>query len=215
MTSPMQRAYWHTLQQAVAAFITLLRKHHEKNWSEILANVLPQIAAHEPKAARDILSLYGGMGSLNDLWLCAGNGHVNVSAPVDVAEANEQASAYRMAIATAAGALFNLSLNIPDGEGGWCCPVCGHAGDLSQSYDAKGGIIGRGICRCCLWEPGFDDDLKASADAQTTVRLSLLMYREQWHNLGCPWRGNSESRPEFWDPTPQMAALKKVAPQVF
>ena len=51
------------------------------------------------------------------------------------------------------------ALNIR-GEDGFLCPVCGWPGTFSgDSYDPRlGGLIGTGICACCHFEPGYDDD---------------------------------------------------------
>ncbi len=97
------------------------------------------------------------------------------------------------------------------------CPACGLAGYFkAQSWDANGaGVIGTGICPCCLFEPGFDDDPAASADALTTVRASTLHYRRQWIAMGMPWRGDDDdrfSRPKGWNAEGQLAELSQAEP---
>ncbi len=95
------------------------------------------------------------------------------------------------------------------------CPSCGLPGYFTtQSWDTHGrGVIAYGICPCCFYEPGFDDDPAASADAQPTVRASVLHYREKWIARGMPWCGNDDywlTKPADWNPADQLAALQRV-----
>jgi hypothetical protein len=97
------------------------------------------------------------------------------------------------------------------------CPSCGLPGYFTaQSWDADGkGVIGTGICPCCFYEPGFDDDPGASAEAQPTVRASILHYRAKWIASGMPWRGNDDNwltKPANWNPAAQLEALYDAEP---
>jgi hypothetical protein len=65
-----------------------------------------------------------------------------------------------------------LQFNVFDEVGNLLCPCCGLIDQFSSpNYDARGGLIGSGICAACFWEPGFDDDPMASADAGPTIIL--------------------------------------------
>ncbi len=95
------------------------------------------------------------------------------------------------------------------------CPSCGLPGYFdATAWNADGrGIIASGICPCCFYEPGFDDDPTASANAMPTVRASILHYRAKWITMGMPWRGNDDywlTRPPDWNPVAQLAALAPV-----
>lgn len=104
--------------------------------------------------------------------------------------------------------------NVCDEEGHLLCPSCGfpHFAD-EPAYDEKGGLVGVTICSCCLWEPGFDDDPAASADAGFTILGSLQRYRRK---LGRPltWQGRIVERPSDWDGERQLSYLFEVAPYV-
>jgi hypothetical protein len=108
-----------------------------------------------------------------------------------------------------------LRFNIFDGAGQILCPCCGLAGQFSYPpYDARGGSLGCGICACCMWEPGFDDDPGASAGAKPTIKASLVGYRTLWIEQGHPWRAETFSAPHGWSPTDQCAALLRLAPHL-
>ncbi len=105
--------------------------------------------------------------------------------------------------------------NIRDAAGRLLCPACGFPDFASHAaYDERGGIIGRTICPCCLWEPGFDDDMRASADALGTIIASLLAYRMRWGGP-CEWRGREGERPADWDGQQQLDRLRELAPHLF
>jgi hypothetical protein len=93
-----------------------------------------------------------------------------------------------------------LALNVLNDNGNYLCPCCGLSGQFSAPpYEARGGIIGSGICGACLWEPGFDDDPLASAVAEPTVLGSLLSYRAEWIAAGSLWLTTTKhKRPEGW-----------------
>jgi hypothetical protein len=99
------------------------------------------------------------------------------------------------------------------------CPACGLPGCFTDaSWDEQGrGAIGIGICPCCFYEPGFDDDPAASADAQPTALASIRHYRAKWVTMGMPWRGNDDywlTKPEGWDPAAQLQTLFETEPDL-
>ena len=151
-----------------------------------------------------------GMAGILDLSICRWNGH-------DIAEADEDAigvelSALRSAVIPDVQRLENLLFNVADPDGGFLCPVCGCSGDFDgAAFDEAGGVIGCGICRCCLYEPGFDDDPAASAEAKQTVYQSVNAYRDTWRGAGSPWRGMIDRLPRGWDAERQLAHLFTVA----
>ena len=103
--------------------------------------------------------------------------------------------------------------NIRDEAGNLLCPCCGFAGfSRAPAYDATGGVIGRAICPCCLWEPGFDDDAAASTHAASTILESLKAYR-RGHNFR-QFKGRLDERPVNWDGDRQLEALFRLAPHV-
>jgi hypothetical protein len=104
-------------------------------------------------------------------------------------------------------------LAIQDKSGRFLCPVCGHAGTFDgHCFDERGGVIGSGICPCCFYEPGFDDDPMASAKAKATPIESIKAYRADWISDEMPWRSPNVPAPEGWDPLHQLKALLKIAP---
>jgi len=74
------------------------------------------------------------------------------------------------------------------------------------------GRIGTGICCCCYFEPGFDDEPGNSPDAKSTVLDSILAYRRAWVDEGMPWRCDIHERPEGWDPIKQLDRLLELLP---
>jgi hypothetical protein len=98
-------------------------------------------------------------------------------------------------------------------DGKYLCPVCGHSGAFNgRHFTTHGGLIGSGICFCCHFEPGFDDDPLASAAAKATVPDSIRCYRDDWIKVGQPWRGQISLQPENWNADYQLAALFAQAP---
>jgi hypothetical protein len=103
--------------------------------------------------------------------------------------------------------------SIQDKSGHFLCPVCGHGGTFgAHSFDERGGVIGSGICPCCLFEPGFDDDQGASAKAKATALQSIKHYRAEWIGEGMPWRSGRVPQPAGWGGPGQLANLLKIAP---
>ena len=102
--------------------------------------------------------------------------------------------------------------NVIDEAGRLLCPCCGWPDYVDKpAYTHFGGVSGSGICACCLWEPGFDDDPLASADALSTPLQSVRKYRHKfWSNK--VWRGRQSEKPEAWNPSAQIEALLKMAP---
>lgn len=104
--------------------------------------------------------------------------------------------------------------NVRDASGFLLCPACGFPGYARHpAYNEVRGLIGICCCPCCLWEPGFDDDARASAAAQTTIIASLRAYRARWCDE-MPWRGKASARPANWDGQAQLARLFELAPHV-
>jgi hypothetical protein len=98
-------------------------------------------------------------------------------------------------------------------DGKYLCPACGFAAVFCGShFDSRGGVIGSGICFCCMFEPGFDDDPMASAGAKATVPDSIRSYRDDWIIEGKPWRGQSPYQPERWNAEDQLQKLFAQAP---
>lgn len=111
--------------------------------------------------------------------------------------------------------LMKASLfNICDESGDYLCPACGFPGYFNgTSYDERGGNAGTGICPCCHWEPGFDDDPAVSRNAKPTILGSLQAYRSGWS--GSPaWSGRPDEIPEGWDGAAQLTHLFEIAPYV-
>jgi hypothetical protein len=104
--------------------------------------------------------------------------------------------------------------NIHDKSGRLLCPACGLPGYFGlPAYDERGGIIGMGICPCCFWEPGFDDDIGASVSAKPTILESLRAYRASWA-VSFSWQGKDCLRPADWDGKAQLKALLELAPHL-
>jgi hypothetical protein len=96
--------------------------------------------------------------------------------------------------------------------GRFLCPVCGHAGAFDgHCFDERGGVIGSGICPFCIYEPGFDDDPMASANAKVTPIESIKAYRADWIAHGKPWRSQNVPAPEGWDALHHLKALLNIA----
>jgi hypothetical protein len=108
-----------------------------------------------------------------------------------------------------------LRFNIFDDAGQILCPCCGLAGQFNYPpYDAHGGIIGCGICACCMWEPGFDDHPGASALAQPTILASVRVYRLAWATAGYPWMATAYAAPPGWEPQATLATLFGLSPRL-
>jgi hypothetical protein len=111
--------------------------------------------------------------------------------------------------------LNGLMFNVSDANGNLLFPSCGMTDQFSTPiYDARGGMIGSGICGACLWEPGFDDDPMASADATPKIITSLLAYRAKWIAEGCTWRGTVRGQPDGWNANQKLQFLLSRAPHL-
>ncbi len=105
--------------------------------------------------------------------------------------------------------------NIRTIEGKVLCPTCGLPGAFdAYCYDERGGLVGTGICPCCLWEPGFDDHPGASSKAQTTIIASIREYRRGWLLSGASWQGKLSAKPGGWDGKRQLEHLLAIAPHL-
>jgi hypothetical protein len=115
--------------------------------------------------------------------------------------------------------------------GQYLCPACGLPEYFdSRAFDEFGGSIAQGICPCCFFEPGFNDDPSASGDAAATVLESILRHRERWVAEGMPWRRGtiderraigvydprriSDDAPKGWCPKEQLEKLLRLAPDL-
>jgi len=102
--------------------------------------------------------------------------------------------------------------NIPTVEGDYLCPACGFPGYFDgTSYDETGPLIATGICPCCSWEPGFDDDPGASG-APDSILDALRLFRRGWTSMGPAWMGDPKEIPPGWDGKAQFERLMKIAP---
>jgi Domain of unknown function (DUF6966) len=63
-----------TLEESLLELESLLRSRHAFWWADKIRRVLDPDALFADRAA-EVRSWFGGMGSLNDLWLSRGNGH--------------------------------------------------------------------------------------------------------------------------------------------
>jgi len=63
------------LSGALLRVVALLKTHGEKRWAFKIEGYLESLRAGDLSAIDSILGTYGGMGSFNDLVLCAENGH--------------------------------------------------------------------------------------------------------------------------------------------
>ncbi len=80
-----------SLEADLGDLVALLRRHRADHWAQTLAGALRRIEAGDPVGLDHVLGAYGGMGSLNDLWLHPVNGHT--IALEEVASVNEQVAA--------------------------------------------------------------------------------------------------------------------------
>lgn len=55
--------------------VATLTEVGETHWSAWLTDCRNRIAAGDASGTDHLLAAFGGMGSLNDLWLCQTNGH--------------------------------------------------------------------------------------------------------------------------------------------
>jgi hypothetical protein len=111
--------------------------------------------------------------------------------------------------------LDHRQFNVQDPAGVYLCPACGWPGYfVGDSYDERSGVIGTGICPCCLFEPGFDDNPAASAGAEVTVAASITKYRSEWVAAGMPWRGTQVDAPTSWDAQAQLRHLIEAFPKL-
>jgi len=78
----------------------LLVFYGEQHWSTWINQDITAIKKHDAHGIGHLLSAYGGMGSFNDLWLCAANGHRIDE--MEVSRVNDMLSALRSAAYTLA-----------------------------------------------------------------------------------------------------------------
>jgi len=63
------------LVACVGELVNFLKQYNERRWAFTVEGVLEHFQEGDANAVDEILALYGGMGSLNDLYLCSMNGH--------------------------------------------------------------------------------------------------------------------------------------------
>lgn len=106
----------------------------------------------------------------------------------------------------------NEKFNIRGDSETWLCPVCGFGHYYKGGqFDSSGGMVGTGICSCCLFEPGFDDVSAASGGCPRTTQEAIRDYRKNWIAKGMPWCSSTNS-PMNWDAKRQLTSLFKIAP---
>jgi hypothetical protein len=77
------------------------------------------------------------------------------------------------------------------------CPVCGYPKLKEQPHsEATGGSYE--ICPSCGFQFGVSDEDQG---------FTYHQWRQQWIELGKPWRGIGISPPQFWNPTEQLENL--------
>lgn len=81
------------LFQTLTDLERLLREHAVHEWADKIAQSNRRLAAGDYSGVSSLLGAYGGMGSLNDLWLCPENGHRIEQAAVE--STNERLGALR------------------------------------------------------------------------------------------------------------------------
>jgi hypothetical protein len=69
------------------------------------------------------------------------------------------------------------------------CIVCGYDGLFEPPYDSDG------ICPCCSFHYGFDDDIEAGLDRSKTY----ITWREEWINKSYPWFSTGRRPPHNWN----------------
>ncbi len=105
-----------------------------------------------------------------------------------------------------------LQFNIRDEAGRFVCQACGFAGWFKhETYGERRWLAGRGICCCCLWEPGYDDQLAFTVE---DVLICLRRYRAKWIADGFPWQSHYVPKPRDWNPGEQLRRLGELAPWI-
>jgi hypothetical protein len=91
------------LDANLEATATLLRDHGETHWATWAMRCRSQLASGDAAGFDWVLGAFGGMGSLNDVWIHAMNGHD--IRPNDAVSVNNRLDSLREAIYTDATAL--------------------------------------------------------------------------------------------------------------
>lgn len=69
------RAIKNELIKALDDMIELLKKYNESHWAKWLEKDKLLIEKSDSQGIEHLLAAFGGMGSLNDLYICRENGH--------------------------------------------------------------------------------------------------------------------------------------------
>ena len=64
------------LTEALAKMVRILKANGESHWSTVIEDDLNLMRKGGTSGAERFLAHFGGMGSLNDVWLCKENGNV-------------------------------------------------------------------------------------------------------------------------------------------
>ena len=75
------------LEGALHEACTILGRHGENWWASRLEDVLPLIQRRDSRGLKQLLGMYGGMGSINDLLIMRANGHQVSEAEEDIVNA--------------------------------------------------------------------------------------------------------------------------------
>jgi hypothetical protein len=204
-------ATFHRLELSLAALIELVEKHRVSYWPETLKTYARGIKDRAPATLVTFAAHNrSGFGGLLDLCISPGNGHAIAEEEAPIVD--RRLTTLRSEVIRDVAQLEHLAYRIRDADGVFLCPVCGCGGDLQEnSFGLRGGRICTSICRCCHYEPGFDDDPAASAQALPTVAMSIDAYRRAWVDAGKPWRGRLPAPTEF-NADHQLARLLAAAP---
>ena len=71
----MMKDNWDNLADTVEHIIQLLREYDVSFWPDELSEISHRIAQRWAEGPALLLKLFGGMGSLNDVYICPANNH--------------------------------------------------------------------------------------------------------------------------------------------
>ena len=199
----------------MSALITVLETHNVRDWAQAISNYLVGIRALNPSTVIQFAAHNrSGFAGILDLVICRDNHH-NITVKNELA-VDKQLTRLRTAVVEDVNKLENLLFNVLDPKNAkYLCPVCGCTESFhGDSFDERGGVIGTGICRCCFYEPGFDDDPMAIAQAKSTVIASIDAYYQRWNASGRTWASTKHPALSQTAIDQQVANLKIIAPHL-